>query len=213
MSRSVMIWVVILCLFGGGMLLYGTWRLSQQQTAGGSSAEGTASFADKPLEEFALVERSGRTFRSSELQGKVWVASFFYASCPGFCFKQNQRVGELVKEFAPQGVQFVSITVDPANDTPSALTTYADRLNAPRDNWLFLTGTQQYIERIGQDIFRVSVERATHSDRLILIGRDGKVVDHFRSTDPADVAELRETIAHLLAEKPSEAGVASESGE
>jgi protein SCO1/2 len=205
MSRSVAIWVAILFLFAGGMAVWAGLRLwrerAGQSGAGPREPDGSKliDLTPKPLKEFSLIEPNGRPFKSSELAGKVWVASFFYASCPGFCRKQNEHVAELAREYGPKGVHFVSITVDPARDTPSVLADYADRLGADRRQWHFLTGTQDYILRVGRDIFGVSVEPETHSDRLILVGLDGKVVDHYHSTDAGEVSELREQIEHLLA--------------
>src|SRR5262249_57999403 len=43
-----------------------------------------------PVGEFELTERSGRTFNSKELLGQIWVASFFFGSCPtGDCPRLN----------------------------------------------------------------------------------------------------------------------------
>ena len=49
----------------------------------------------------------------------------FFASCPANCRKQTSRVAELEKEFGPEEVKFLSITVDPESDTPKTLAGYA----------------------------------------------------------------------------------------
>src|SRR5688500_15192722 len=74
--------------------------------------------ADGWLTRYELTERSGRKFRSEELQGKVHVVNFFFAKCPTFCRVQTAAVQALHNEFAAKGVVFLSITCDPENDTP-----------------------------------------------------------------------------------------------
>lgn len=75
------------------------------------------------LPQFTLTERGGQPFGSASLRGKVWVADFFFTSCPGTCLMLSKRMkeihGALAKE---QNVRFVSISTDPANDTPEVMT-------------------------------------------------------------------------------------------
>ena len=48
------------------------------------------------IRDFELVERSGQPFRSAEsLRGKVWVANFFFTTCPGPCLAMNARMAEV----------------------------------------------------------------------------------------------------------------------
>ena len=45
-----------------------------------------------PLTEFELTERSGKPFRSADMKGKVWVATYFFTTCPGSCIRLNQNI-------------------------------------------------------------------------------------------------------------------------
>ena len=108
---------------------------------------------DKPVVDFQLVDASGAPFSSDQLKGHVWVASFFFANCPGFCLNLNQQVEKIVKEVADAEVRFVSITVDPAHDTPAVLTEYAQKFHADPARWTFLTGDQATIERVALEKF------------------------------------------------------------
>lgn len=83
-----------------------------------------------------------------QLEGKVRLVEFFYAGCPDICpattanmvtiqnkLKQEQLFGNQV--------EFVSITFDPAHDTPESLKQYADKLGADLPSWLFMRGTDE----------------------------------------------------------------------
>ena len=138
------------------------------------------------------------------LQGKVWVTSFFFASCPTECLLQNNQVATLAREFGPKGVTFVSITCDPATDTPARLRDYANRFNANADQWLFLTGDLSDIQLIGEKRFKLTVEQSTHSSRLAVVDRDGNVRGAFDWKDPAELTKLKLMLNKCLAEEPTE---------
>lgn len=155
----------------------------------------------KWIKEFTLTERSGKRFDSRSMQGKVWVASFFFASCPVECLKQNNHIAALQREFGPQGVTFVSITCDPETDTPARLREYANRFQADADQWLFLTGDLLHIRRIGAERFSLGVDRSTHSSKLVVVDRSGEVRGHFAWDDPAELTKLKLLLDECLDEK------------
>lgn len=153
-----------------------------------------------PWYELEFVERSGRRMKLGDLKGRVWIASFFFASCPGFCAKMNQAVASLQQELASQDVTFVSITVDPERDTPAALERYADAYKADAERWLFLSGDLRHAEAVG-DAFRVVVVARDHSDRLILVDRNLKVQGTYHSLEEADLKRLKRDLKKLLTQK------------
>ena len=96
--------------------------------------------------EFSLIERSGRRVGRSDLRGKVWVANFIYTKCTETCPTQSLQIARLQAAFADApDVRFVSITVDPQNDTREVLAAYAQRYGADPERWLFLTGGKREI--------------------------------------------------------------------
>jgi protein SCO1 len=152
----------------------------------------------EPIEHFTLTDRTGQPFDSQSLEGTVFVANFFFASCPANCRKQTGRVAELEKEFGPQGVKFLSITVDPESDTPETLAGYARGFNANPDDWKFLTGDLTYITYIGREVFDVSVMPKGHSESLILVDQNGVVRGYFSWDDPVEIDQMKKTIRGLL---------------
>ncbi len=141
-----------------------------------------------PVKDFTLTERSGKTFQPSDLRGKVWVAHFFFSTCPGPCTKTVPQMKRLQEFFAGKAdVRFVSITVRSAHDTPELLKKFADDQNADSEQWLFLTDPDDAkVHRIVQDCFYQSVVKdekptdpnndVTHSPSLLLIDRDGFIM-------------------------------------
>jgi protein SCO1/2 len=159
---------------------------------------------DVKLEDFSFSDQLGRRVELKQFKGKVWVASFFFASCPGPCTMMNQAVAKLRSELGAgklgeNGVTFVSVTVDPLNDTPDRLARYADHFQADPKSWLFLTGPYESARSLGEDLLLVTVDGQRHSERLILIDRDGEVVRTYHATQPLEMEELKQKIETLLA--------------
>ncbi len=159
------------------------------------------------IPDFKLTERSGEPFDSASLKGKIWVADFFFAKCPGVCPMLNARMAEVHRQFAAEdSVRYVSITTDPANDTPAALRDYAARFKADA-RWLFLTGDKPYIWNLCQTGFKLSVveslktvEPITHSSRLVLVDKTGTVRGTYEGVGEEGPKRIIEDILSLLAE-------------
>ncbi len=211
MTVAVRLWITLLL----GLLLayagYSMWRVARNynaattvSTSGPTSIE-PATNAGLEWEDFEFTERSGQRINLASMRGKVWVVSFFFASCPGNCLKMNQAIAQLEHEFAPQGVRFVSVTVDPKNDTPERLASYANTLEADPDNWLFLTGDFSRVQALGQDKLKVTVVPKDHTDRLILVDRSGDVRGTFRSMDPVQLRAFKKKLVTLLSEEDAAA--------
>ena len=104
-------------------------------------------FTDLPV-----VTQNGETMRfySDVLENHVVVVTLFYTNCTGMCPITNAKLAEVQELLGDQfgrGVRFVSVTLDPENDTPEVLKDYAAKFEA-REGWLFLTGETDDIKTI-----------------------------------------------------------------
>ena len=100
-----------------------------------------------PAPAVALVDAHNRPFRLDSLRGKVVVVSFIYTTCNGTCpatTAELARVRKALKDEHLWGdkVAFVSVTLDPARDTPETLANYAHGYRVADDDWHFLTGPE-----------------------------------------------------------------------
>ncbi|MBI3127130.1 MAG: SCO family protein [Candidatus Tectomicrobia bacterium] len=114
--------------------------------------------------EFSLTDARGRPAGSKDLAGKVWVADLIFTRCTDTCPLQTAGMARLQAEFAGEKeLRFVSITTDPAYDTPAVLAQYAARHKADLATWYFLTGEEKEIARLAREGFRLAF--ATRSSR------------------------------------------------
>lgn len=96
------------------------------------------------LSSAALTDQAGAARRFSDFQGKSVVLNFFFASCPSVCPRETRALAEVQRRLSPalsSRVQFLSLTVDPDNDTNEKLQAFARDNGADQSNWAFVRAT------------------------------------------------------------------------
>ena len=162
-----------------------------------------------PLPDFSLTDRNGQMVSLRDLNGKVWVADFFYSTCPGPCPMLTSRLSEVQKQLgADDRVRLVSNSADPEKDTPEVLRQYATKFHAS-DRWLFLTGSKDAIRDLAQNGFKLPVaempgaaEPITHSTRLVLVDQTGTIRGLYEGVGGDGPGTLVRDIHRLLETKP-----------
>ena len=149
---------------------------------------------------FVLTDSSGLPFESASLRGKVWMASVFFANCPGPCFRENQAIADLLRSIPDEDFVAVSVTCDPDNDTPEALRRYSDRFQALPARWKFLTGDMDTIKKVANETFLLPAEVGVHSERGVVFDRRGRLRGSYHLLQPDRVRLLEKLIREVLAE-------------
>jgi cytochrome oxidase Cu insertion factor (SCO1/SenC/PrrC family) len=178
------------------------YQVQQFQTAKSDAIQPDA--IGPPLTEFELTERSGKPFRSADMRGRVWVASYFFTTCPGQCLRLNANLQLLSNEPDLKDVTFVSITCDPDNDTIEALRAYADRFKADPERWLFCRGDLEYVQRIAKGM-KIFLSLKGHQDVAIVIDKQGKIRGMFDATSQSQCQRMHSLLDECLKEKTPEA--------
>jgi protein SCO1/2 len=159
---------------------------------------------------FSLTERAGTPFTQDDVRGTVWIADFIFTRCPDVCPVLTSRMRELQRtlEGSDPAIGLVSISVDPAHDTPDVLKNYATGHNAG-PGWRFLTGERDAVARLLRDGFHVAFADdgpatgpITHSDRFVLVDRTLRIRGYYHGSDPGDLRRLADD-ARRLATNPA----------
>lgn len=166
-----------------------------------------------PMPAFSLTAQNGKTVTHESLKGQVLVFSFIFTSCTDICPVITTQMRELQAELAAGGmagdVRLLSITVDPERDTPEVLAAYASNYGADTAGWDFLTGDLAQIKQVVTGGFLLALDKAdshaghgaqtygvTHSDRIVLVDRQGNIQAYHSSQD-LDMAKLLREIQAL----------------
>jgi protein SCO1 len=119
-----------------------------------SMLSGAGPLADiGPAPPVALIDAEEKPFRLDGLRGKAVVVSFIYTTCNGSCPATTHNLYRVQQALKGAGlwagqVEFVSISLDPARDTPEVLRRYAKIYGADPDAWHFLTGPPDKVSRV-----------------------------------------------------------------
>ncbi len=146
---------------------------------------------------FSLVEKSGAAWDFERLKGHPWVASFMFTRCGGQCPAMNAKLSAM-QSTLPGAAHLVSFSVDPGNDTPETLRSYAEGFR-PGDRWIFLTGEKKDIDAVLTD-FHVnnSDDPGLHSLRLALVDAKGAIRGYYDSTEEEAMRHLARDIMGLV---------------
>jgi protein SCO1 len=161
----------------------------------------------KQVPDFHLTDQNNKSVSLADLAGKVWIADFFFASCPGPCPAISNRLSGLQAEaFKDAGVRFVSISTDPQSDTPEVLKQYAGRFHAA-GQWIFLTGDKAQIFDLANRGFLLTAadqpvagDPVIHSTKFALVDKTGNVRGYYDGNDTANTDQMLRDIKTLLKE-------------
>ncbi|MFC0774319.1 SCO family protein [Terrimonas alba] len=93
------------------------------------------------VQPFAFVNQDGKTVTDKDVEGKVYVAEYFFTTCPGICPEMNTNMKKVYEKFKDQkDFLILSHTSDPERDSVPVLKRYADSLGVNTSKWIFLTG-------------------------------------------------------------------------
>lgn len=160
---------------------------------------------------FQFEERSGRTFSSDELRGKVWVIDFVFTRCAGTCPMLTRQMQILQEGWKGNpDLKLVSITVDPDHDTRQVMAQYAEQAKADPSQWFFLSGAKKDIYPVIRDGFKVTAMadpqpepgfEFIHTTRMILVDGRGDVRGLYDGQEDGDMKKLWADVRYLMSSR------------
>jgi protein SCO1/2 len=165
--------------------------------------------------DFSLINQGTEAYGTAQLEGRPWIADFIFTRCPERCPMLTAEMSRLQTELRGRGwddAMLVSISVDPANDTPEALTEYAAKHSAKLDSWQFLTGTREDIWSLIVEGFKLPVQEVEdtgagpilHSNRFVLADGRQQIRGYYDAFDADDRAKLLRDLEIVRAESAAE---------
>src|SRR3546814_413958 len=135
------------------------------------------------IESFSLTDQQGTPVSVLVNDTTISVVNFFYARCATFCKHMNDEMNRVAERFAKNGmINFYTITVDTAYDTPEVLRTYSEVYQPETKKWHFLTAGEDDVYAIAQNGFLVDAVQDTtrdahfiHSSSLILVDSNRQI--------------------------------------
>jgi protein SCO1/2 len=177
---------------------------------------------DYKIDDFSFINQDNDTITQDSLTGSIYVANFFFTSCPSICPTMTRNMSYLQDKLSVfPNIRFLSHTVDPGNDSPEKLRSYVSlmqqkNININLSNWDFVTGDKDKLYESAADYFvNASVDSLApggflHSEYFILIDKQGRVrsgidkngnaVGAYDGTNEVQMKDLINDINVLMAE-------------
>lgn len=159
------------------------------------------------IPDFAFLDQDSQWVTPKTVEGKIYVADFFFTSCPSICPKMKSQMLRVYEKYKDNpNVVLLSHSIDPTHDTVAVLRDYADRLGVNSRTWHFLTGDRDSIMSLAQNHYFVTAMTDTaapggfeHTDGFLLIDPKRRIRGHYHGLDEKDVDRLMQDIDLLLA--------------
>lgn len=159
------------------------------------------------IPDFSFINQDSQVVDNETFAGKVYVADFFFISCPTICPTVTKQMLRIHDQFEDEPrLKLLAHSIDPKRDTIGRLANYARNLGVSSEKWHFVTGDKDEIFAIADDYFSIAIESPDapggfdHSGRLILVDENRYVRSFCDGTDPEDVDQFMKDIEKLLQE-------------
>jgi protein SCO1/2 len=162
---------------------------------------------------FRLIDQNSSAVSLADLRGKVVLLDFIYTSCPGPCPILTGVLVSVQRGLDPslrERVRFVSISLDPVRDTPTALREYARKRGAELSGWSFLTGSPEEVDAVirayGVGSVRQPDGTIAHLVVSFVIDGQGRIAHRNIGLEDIDPTRIREGVERLARSLPSSGG-------
>lgn len=159
---------------------------------------------------FSFTNQQEKTITNKTYEGKIYIANFFFTTCPGICPKLTTSMSSLQDFYRnDEGIMLLSHSVMPWYDSPEILNEYAVKNGVDSAKWNLVTGDQKELYDIArngyfadEDFTKTQDEtNFIHTENFILVDKNGFIRGVYNGTLGVDVERLKRHIQILKKEK------------
>ena len=160
------------------------------------------------IPEFSFTDQDGKPVTEKTLEGKIYVADFFFTTCTTICPVMKSHMLRVYEKYKDNDeVTILSHTIDPKYDNVAVLNKYAKKLGIESsEDWHMVTGDRDEIYEIARAYMTVAEEDSTapdgfiHSGAFLLVDKEKRIRGHYDGTVEQEVDQLIKDIERLLDE-------------
>lgn len=163
---------------------------------------------DHAIADFSLLTQTGAPIRRADLTGKVHVATFIYTRCANVCPAMVTQLSRVQKAISGKDATIVAFSVTPQNDTPQTLAAFGSERHIDALKWKLVTGDPEQIYALARDSYfaddgrldaaKPAVEQFLHTEKALLVDREGKLRGVYNATLPHEIDKLIADLDLLL---------------
>jgi protein SCO1 len=162
------------------------------------------------VQSFSFLDQNGERITNKDVEGKVYIAEFFFTTCHGICPKLNANLKSVYEKYRNEkDFKILSHTVDPNTDSVGRLKFYADSLGVTAPKWIFLTGIKDSLYLAARISYLLDDpknnvspidEQFIHTQFYALVDKNGYVRSIVDGLKKEEISEMEKDIDELLKE-------------
>lgn len=161
---------------------------------------------------FSFLNQDGKKITQKEVEGKVYVAEYFFTTCKSICPLMNTQMKRVQERYSSvKNLKILSFTVDPEVDSVEQMKSYASGHGAIPGKWHFLTGDKKELYSLARKSFFILKPAEAqnlgdggsdfiHTNNFVLVDREGRIRGYYNGTSHEEVDKLLLDIEKLLKE-------------
>ncbi len=159
------------------------------------------------IADFSLTNQNGETITQEDYRGKIYIADFFFTTCPTICPIMTKNMADLQAELMEdEDVLLLSHSVTPLIDSVPRLKAYALEKGVVDRKWNLLTGDKKHIYELARKSYMVAKDDGDggpfdmiHTENFVLVDKERRIRGIYNGTDQEDMARLLDELKILKA--------------
>lgn len=202
---------IILALFYNALSPKKTLKIFSPADVNPEMVDTTVQFIkrDHTIDNFSFTNQNGKTITQKDYEGKIYVADFFFTTCPSICVPMGENMAWLQEQIKNNPkVMLLSHTVTPDIDTPAVLKAYALKKGVIDSKWNLVTGKKEAIYYIARKSYLAvkttdssELYDMVHTENFVLVDQKKRIRGFYDGTNLEEVKKLLEDIKFLSGEE------------
>ncbi len=155
--------------------------------------------------DFSLINQNGETVTQEDYRGKIYIADFFYTTCPSICPIMTKNMADIQRRTKDDDdVMLLSHSVTPQIDSVAQLKKYALEKGVDDLKWNLVTGDKKQIYELARKSYLAVKEDGNggpfdmiHTENFILVDKQRRIRGFYDGTKKEDVDKLMKDLAIL----------------
>ncbi len=158
---------------------------------------------------FSMTNQNGETITEQDYENAVYVADFFFTTCPSICPIMTKNMYALQQKLSPYpDVKLLSFSVTPEIDSVAQLKRYAIENKVDDKRWNLVTGNKREIYELARKSYLVVKDNGDggphdmiHTENFVLIDAKKRIRGYYDGTKLSSIESIINDINILANEK------------
>ena len=201
--------IIIMVLFYNALQPKKTLTIYQPSMVNAELVDSTLQHVKKyhTIADFSLTNQNGKTITQSDYKGKIYIADFFFTTCPTICPIMTKNMTKIQEKIIDDdNVMLLSHSVTPVIDSVAQLKKYALEKGVNDTKWNLVTGDKKHIYHLARKSY-LAVKNdgdggpfdMIHTENFILVDKERRIRGFYDGTNTEDIEKLLKDLDILKA--------------